>query len=80
MLPRMRTRDKCIEMLRELDPDTHITRSSLDYLVREGHVPSTNVGNRILINFDLLLKLLYEGTGTQPPQEAPTGVIRKIEV
>jgi len=67
-------------MLRELDPDTHITRSSLDYLIREGQVPSVNVGNRILINFDLLLKLLYEGTNEPPPEEAPTGVIRKIEV
>jgi len=70
-----------MEMLRADDPGTYVTRSSLDYFIREGTIPSVKVGNRILINYDMLLKILYEG-GVEPeqPQENNTGVIRPIKV
>jgi hypothetical protein len=79
--PRMRTRDKCIELLRQEDPDTAVTRSSIDYLIQTGRLPFVDIGNKILINYDLLLETLAKGMDApEQAQEATTGTIRKIEI
>ena len=86
MLPRMRTRDKCMEMIKQDDPETALTRSSLEYLIRSGRIPRVEIGNKILINYDLLLEHLAKGadepTESLPDDEdlANVAAIRKIKI
>ena len=81
--PRMRTRDKAIALLREEEPDTAISRSSIDSLIRNGFLPRVNVGNKILIDYDKLCAILREGIPLAPDEteiETAPGVIRRIRI
>ena len=78
-MPRMRTRDKAIELLRQDDPDTCISRNAIDTLIKTGRLPTVKIGNKILLNYDMLIDIVAAGiSGTeQPPQ---SGSIRRIEI
>ena len=78
--PRMRTRDKTIEMLRHDDPETSITRNALDCLIRAGKVPTVKIGNKVLLNYDTLLDVLANGTADAPQKDPQPGGIRRIEI
>lgn len=77
--PRMRTRDKAIELLRQNDPETSITRCSLDRLIRSGKLPTVKIGNKVLLNYDLLLEIVASGF-TDPDEPEQTGSIRRIDI
>lgn len=53
--PRMRTLPQAYKELKETDPNTAITLRAIRKLVSSGEVPSFKIGNKVLINFDLLL-------------------------
>ena len=79
---RMRTRDKAIELLRQEDPDTSFTRNALDCLIREGKIPTVKTGNKVLLDYDIMLDVL-SGDTVNAPQDEPqhfTGAVRRIEV
>ena len=77
--PRMRTRDKAIELLKQDDPDTCISRNAIDTLIRSGKLPTVKIGNKVLLNYDMLLEIVAAGIGDTEEEQAP-GSIRRIEI
>ena len=59
-LPRMRTLDECAVMLRELDPDTAVSKHYVRRLALTGEIPTVMCGRKRLINFDKLIEYLNE--------------------
>ena len=78
--PRMRTKDKAIAQIKADDPDTSFTRAALDRLVREGKLPAVRIGNKSLINYDLLLEVMTQGAYDETRQDDQSGAIRRIDV
>ena len=77
-LPRMRTIQATANMIKEMDPDTSITRHRLRVWVLDGTIPHVNAGNKRLINVDLILDMLASGELTPTYPEPQLGVIRRI--
>ena len=65
-IPRMRTIPKAYAELKKLDPDTSISMRMFRKICGSDQVQKVNVGNRTLINFDLLLEVIpcYNGIAT----------------
>ena len=57
-LPRVRTLPKAIEEIRKLDSNTSFSLSALREMCRSGIVPTFRIGNKTLLNFDVLLDTL----------------------
>lgn len=57
-IPRMRTIAKAFEEVKTIDPDTSLTMRALRRLINSGNIPSVQVGNKFLINLDLLFQYL----------------------
>lgn len=57
-LPRMRTAEGALNIIKELDPDTAVTIKHIRYLINTGKIPFTSMGRKKLINVDLLLGYL----------------------
>ncbi len=74
-MPRMRTIDQAIAWLKETDPESALTRNALRKLVISGKLPHVKIGQKYLINLDVLAEYLY---GSTPEQEQPDGGIRRI--
>ena len=79
-LPRMRTLDECVVMLRELDPDTAVSKHYVRRLALTGEIPIVMCGRKRLINFDKLIEYLNEPhTESAKMYSMPTcGGIRKV--
>lgn len=60
-LPRMRTITKAYAEIKALDPDTDLTQRALRRMVANDEIPTTRIGNKHLINLDLLLDFLSCG-------------------
>jgi len=76
--PRMRTRDKAILQLKTDDPETSLTRFAIDRLIASGKLPTVKIGNKVLINYDLLLDIIANGLeDIEEPQTM--GIIRPIK-
>ena len=78
-IARMRTRDKAMEQLKRDDPDTDLTRNSLEYLIASGKLPHVSIGNKILINYDVLLEILAGGIDSAATEEPRAG-IRAVKI
>lgn len=50
----MRTIRECIAMLRLDDPQTALTEHALRCMVKQGTIPAVKIGNKNLINYDIL--------------------------
>ena len=77
--PRMRTRDQAIALLKREDPDTNLTRNSIQYLIASGKLPTVKIGNKILLNYDLLLDIVANGFEAEDEPQEP-GSIRRIDI
>lgn len=53
-MPRMRTIDQAAEWLRETDPETALTKTALRRLVTTGQLPTVRIGQKYLIDLDVL--------------------------
>ena len=53
-MPRMRTIDQTAEWLRETDPETALTKTALRRLVTTGQLPTVRIGQKYLIDLDML--------------------------
>ena len=60
-MARIRTIEKAYEEIRQLDPNTCITKHRIRQLVINGDIPSQKAGSRYLLDLDRLLKYLSEG-------------------
>ena len=60
-VPRMRTIDNAYAEIKALDPQTDFTKRALRRMVKTNEIPSTQIGNKYLINLDKLLEFLSCG-------------------
>lgn len=82
---RMRTPGAAAEELRRLDPESPISRHTVDVWARQGLIYSVRVGNRRLVSLDSLEAFLSgsvagQGKPLEEGTEPPRGVIRRLEV
>ena len=73
-VPRMRTVPQAYRMLKEIDPGTAVTTGAIRQMISKGEIPVYKVGNKSLINFDLLLNNLscYNDIVVCVPQKGVT--------
>lgn len=55
---RMRTIPKAYEEIKQLDHNTSFTLRALRRMCKNGEIPTVKVGNKTLINLDLLINKL----------------------
>lgn len=75
---RMRFARECVKELKTLDPDCPVSVHLVRTLAKQGLVPSVQIGNRRLINFDALLDYLENPERPQPQLKVTSGEIRHI--
>ncbi len=57
-VPRMRTIDNAYAEIKAIDPSTDFTKRALRRMVANDEIPTTRIGNKHLINLDLLIAKL----------------------
>lgn len=57
-VPRMRTIDNAYAEIKAIDPQTDFTKRALRRMVSNKEIPTTKIGNKNLINLDLLIAKL----------------------
>ena len=67
MVARMRTLDEAYTALKQLDPNTAVSKYFIRRLALSGKIPTVMCGRKRLLNFDGLLAYL-NGTGTICPK------------
>ena len=60
-IPKMRTIDNAYAEIKKLDPATNFTKCALRRMVANKEIQTIKVGNKVLINLDLLLEKLSCG-------------------
>ena len=60
-VPRMRTIDNAYAEIKAIDPQTDFSKRALRRMILNKEIPSTKIGNKNLINLDLLLDILSCG-------------------
>lgn len=75
-MPRMRTIDQAADWLREVDPDTAITKTALRRLVTTGQLPCVRIGQKYLLDLDMLSAFLRGDLDV--PEHPEPGTIRRI--
>lgn len=72
---RMRTLDQAVTYFKDQDPDTALTWSALRRMILSGQIPHVAVGNKRLVDLDVIEDCLY----SYPADGQPEGV-RRVEV
>lgn len=62
-MPRMRTINESLNLIKETDPNSAITYNFIRQLVKGNRVRNFQSGNRTIINFDDLLEVINGCTG-----------------
>ncbi len=57
-IPRMRTVSNAVAEIKRIDPNTDFTERALRRMVAQNEIPAVSVGNKKLINLDLLIEKL----------------------
>lgn len=76
-VPRMRLIKEAVAELKEMDPKTKITVHALRGLVIDGIIPCVNIGNRRLVNMDIVEDYLRNPDKYKNDQNE-IGTIRRI--
>lgn len=78
-IPRMRTAEKALELIKAEDPGTEVSMYYIRKIIKAGAVPVATCGRRILVNVDALIELLANGYDL-PAEPAPheVGRIRRV--
>lgn len=61
--PRIRTLPKAYAEIKSLDSNTSFTMAALRNMCRNGEIPTFKIGNKTLLNFDMLLDTLSYQAG-----------------
>ena len=64
-IPKMRTINESLQLIKEMDPHTAITYNFIRNLVKGNVVWHFQSGNRTIINFDDLLEVINNGKGEE---------------
>ena len=78
-MQRMRTIDQAMEYIREVDPETALTKNALRCLVVSKAIPSTRIGKKYLLSLEKLNDYL-QATDNEPVPGRPAGKIEQIGV
>lgn len=57
-IPKMRTISQAYKAIKEADPNTAFTMRALRRMVNNNEIPTVSIGNKKLINLDLLISIL----------------------
>ena len=76
---RMRTIDAAWKHVKELDPDTSLTKSALRRLVVSGTIPHTRIGTKYLVCLETLEAYLTGQLAEKPAEPDTVGGIRRLE-
>lgn len=57
-IPRMRTIDNAYAEIKAIDPQTDFTKRALRRMIASKEIPTTKIGNKNLINLDVLIAKL----------------------
>lgn len=60
---KLRTIEQTAAHLKEIDPDTALTKNAIRVMVKDGTIPSVRAGNKYLIDLDRLEDVLGEKMG-----------------
>lgn len=77
---RMRTIDAAWKYVKELDPDTSLTKSALRRLIVSGTIPHTRIGTKYLVCLETLEAYLTGQLEAKPTEPDTVGGIRRLEV
>ena len=58
MVPKMRTIEQAAAIIKEIDPDSALTKTAVRRLVTTGKIESVRIGTKYLINLDSLISYL----------------------
>lgn len=75
---RMRTIDQLAAYVRELDPDTALTKTALRRLVIAGEIPSRKIGQKYLVSVEAVTEYLT-GAPTMEVLPPQVGKIRPVQ-
>ena len=81
-IQRMRTIDQAIAYIREVDPETALTKNALRCLVISKAIPSTRIGKKYLLSLEKLDEFL-QAADNEPVisgSAVPTGIVRRVEI
>ena len=76
-MPRMRTAEKVLAEIKQVDPDTEVTLHYIRALIRAEAVPVVRCGRKKLVNVDAVMELLANGYEL-PTEPQAVGVIRRV--
>ncbi len=81
MMPRMRTAEKVLEVIKAEDPDTEVSLHYIRRLIKAEAVPVVSCGRKKLVDVDAVMALLAGGyeLPEEPKPYLPTG-LRKVVV
>lgn len=79
---RMRTIEQCVEHVKQIDPETALTKTAIRRLVVTGQLSSVRVGNKYLVALEILEDFLRGASEVKPAPENVIryGTIRQVEV
>jgi hypothetical protein len=77
-MSRMRTISQCFEYIKEIDPQTQISKHAIRQLVINGNIPSCRCGVKFLVSLEVLESYLSGGNVINQPSTPQSGVIRAI--
>ena len=81
-IQRMRTIDQAMAYIREVDPETALTKNALRCLVISKAIPSTRIGKKYLLSLEKLDEFL-QAADNEPvisDPAVPTGIVRRVEI
>ena len=67
-MARIRTIEKAFNEIRQIDPDTCITKHFIKHLIIEGEIPFRKSGNRYLIDVDEVMNYMKGGANGWPQE------------
>ena len=75
---RMKTSKRAYEAIKEMDPNTQITESTIYRIYKQRMIPIVESGRKKLADFDVLLDYLSNPDKYRPKETHETGKIRTI--
>ncbi len=78
-VPRMRTAEKVLEIIKAEDPGTEVTLHYIRRVIKAGALPVVSCGRKKLVDADAVMSLLANGYELpSEPDGFPVGRIRRV--
>ena len=78
-LPRIRTAEGVLKIIKEMDPETEITLNFVRFIIKTDQVPVTKMGKKRLVDADVLVGRIASGQIKSAEElESTVGGIRQV--